>query len=709
MIMCFATADSGPTSTDPGRAPFRDGPDLRSHATSGTNIARGRRRLREQVQSGGEIQREPSTRRGRDHFDIAWRLALYGWLGCVLLQLALYLRPGPYGGPFLLEWQRYFGLSLYFDLLGVWLLAFPFFLVWLLLWRRPLGPRWAALHHAQLLLLTANLALSQFDHEMLRFFGARLNFSFLAIYARPGTLSDSLFQDVLSEDRGGPLLPLVLFLLAPAIYLLVALRLIRTRRRTAGKRRPIFWLALAIAVLPLAAPANGWAKATSKFRLRKTEPVILALATDFRLGFDDLSEPSDLPALAAAYQNRWLAESGDSGWRFADPRRPYVRAPIGPPPPLDSRPWNVIYLQLESFRGVDMGFLGREGRSPTPFLDSLAASPNAGVWTRASSFGMPTINGIFATHCSVAPHSRRFITSFTPTSLYCLPEALRRRGYRAEMFNAGDTDWDNSTMWLNRWYDRLWRFPEANQKDRPVFRAAAERIRALGRSGRPFFAAVVSVSNHTPFTAREAGFEVSGRDTPRERILNTTNYTDDVVREFIEALRREPWLEHTVIVIVGDHGFNLGEHPVPPGQISLYREAVWVPLLILGSHPRLAAGRHDETATLLDVAPTIAELVGVREPVPWQGHSLIGSRPGRLFAFAINEWRLGENESWSSVDEPGADHPRLFDRRLDWRQTRDRSPEHRALADSLVAKAEANRRLNDYLLRHDLIWRRPDS
>ena len=75
------------------------------------------------------------TRRGRDHFDIAWRLALLGWLGCVLLQLLLYVRPGPYGDPFLLEWQRYFGLSLYFELLGAWLIAFPFLLLWLALWR----------------------------------------------------------------------------------------------------------------------------------------------------------------------------------------------------------------------------------------------------------------------------------------------------------------------------------------------------------------------------------------------------------------------------------------------------------------------------------------------------------------------------------------------------------------------------------------------
>ena len=46
------------------------------------------------------------------HFTIAFRLALAGLAGCVLLQLLVYLRPSPYGGPFLLEWRRYFALAL---------------------------------------------------------------------------------------------------------------------------------------------------------------------------------------------------------------------------------------------------------------------------------------------------------------------------------------------------------------------------------------------------------------------------------------------------------------------------------------------------------------------------------------------------------------------------------------------------------------------
>ena len=114
----------------------------------------------------------------------------------------------------------------------------------------------------------------------------------------------------------------------------------------------------------------------------------------------------------------------------------------------------------------------------------------------------------------------------------------------------------------------------------------------------------------------------------RQRILNTVRYTDDVVRELIETLRREPWFERTLIVINSDHGYNLGEHGGMTGAYSLYRESVWTPFLIVGPHPRLPAGRHDEVVTLLDVAPTIADLIGLREANPWHGHSLLSARPG---------------------------------------------------------------------------------
>jgi hypothetical protein len=636
----------------------------------------------------------------RTRFSISVQLAAAAWLVCALLQLLLYLRASPYGGPFLLEWRKYLLYALYYELMGVWLVALPFLLWWLV---RPGGRGVAAVHGVQAGLLAFYIALSQLDHEALRFLGIRLGTAFLATYVRPETVSDSLFFDVLADDSGGAYLSPVLLVVAPLAYLWWARR--RILRPGASDGRPSLWLALLIVLVPIAAPLNAWTRTTGQFRLRKVEPVTFAIAVDAALGLEDRRRPADFDRRVREQQALWLAASPDKGWRFPGAAYPYLRVPTEPSEPAPGEKWNVIFLQLETFRGAEMGFLGRSP-SPTPFLDSLAGAPDAAVWTHALSFGPPSINGLFAGHCSAAPHSRRYMTSFTHAGFYCLPEALAKRGYRTEMFNAGDTDWDNGTWWIGRWYQRLWRYPEAKEQDRPVFRAAAWRIHELGASG-PFLATIVSVSNHTPFRAREAGFARTGGDTPPERILATTRYTDDVLREFVETLRGEPWFAHTLLVIVGDHGFNMGEHDRRPGQQNLYRESTWVPLIVAGPHPRLPAGRHGEPASMLDIAPTLADLLGIREANPWQGHSLLGA-PGPRALYARNRTMLAaDTPAWSLVTDSVDGRPRLFDARTDWAgQRHDLSARHPQIAATLAERARRATEINDHLLREGRIWPR---
>src|SRR5688572_18024218 len=87
----------------------------------------------------------PRTRpaSGREQFMLAFLLAVGALIGCVVLQVALYVRPAPDGGAFLAEWDRYFWLANYYDMLGVWLLSLPFFALWLVLYRRQLSfTRW---------------------------------------------------------------------------------------------------------------------------------------------------------------------------------------------------------------------------------------------------------------------------------------------------------------------------------------------------------------------------------------------------------------------------------------------------------------------------------------------------------------------------------------------------------------------------------------
>ena len=224
-------------------------------------------------------------------------------------------------------------------------------------------------------------------------------------------------------------------------------------------------------------------------------------------------------------------------------------------------------------------------------------------------------------------------------------------------------------------------FPKPSSATATSFAPPRRGLRRLGRSGRPFFASIVSVSNHTPFRSREPALDIAGQDSLSTRILNTTRYTDDVLREFLEGLRGEPWFARTLIVIAGDHGFNTGEHGQPPGQHNLYRESVWVPLIIAGAHPRLPAGRHDAPATLLDISPTLADLLGLREANPWQGHSLLAVNEGGGTYFGFRDSLLAETPRWSAVRDPRDGQVRLYDNRGDWLQRAELRARHPEVAD----------------------------
>jgi hypothetical protein len=202
------------------------------------------------------------------------------WLVCAALQFILYLRPSPYGGPFLIDWKGFIVRPLVYELLAIWLIALPFLLLWLFLYRRPIiSPRWRIAHWALIALMAANLLITAFDHELYRFLGLRLGPNFLDVYADPTTLADSLFLNILLADRGGPLLSPILCVAAPGLYLWWAIRMVRRRigAQAEPMSRPRFgaWAAVAMLVVPLATGAVGYSVARAKFRLSRLEPALV--------------------------------------------------------------------------------------------------------------------------------------------------------------------------------------------------------------------------------------------------------------------------------------------------------------------------------------------------------------------------------------------------------------------------------------------------
>ena len=193
--------------------------------------------------------------------------------------------------------------------------------------------------------MALNLLITAFDHELYRFLGLRLGPNFLAVYADPTTMADSLFLNVLRGDRGGPFLSPLLCVAAPALYLWWSIRLVRRRTR-ARPRAPLRprGRPSPSSLLPLATGLIGYSLAHARFRLSRLEPALFAAIRDFAWSYEDDTPPGDPAALARAWQAEWLAGSTDT--RLALPRTPTIpscASPSRPPRRRRQERWNVAH------------------------------------------------------------------------------------------------------------------------------------------------------------------------------------------------------------------------------------------------------------------------------------------------------------------------------------------------------------------------------
>ena len=118
-------------------------------------------------------------------------------------------------------------------------------------------------------------------------------------------------------------------------------------------------------------------------------------------------------------------------------------------------------------------------------------------------------------------------------------------------------------------------------------------------------------------------------DTPEKYQKNVRAYfrmisgNDRIVGRVLEQLEEQGLAENTVVIFTGDNGYYLGQRGFA-GKWSHYEESLRVPLIIFD--PRLPAANRgkvvSQVALNVDLAPTILDLVGVKVPGEYQGHSL---------------------------------------------------------------------------------------
>ena len=104
--------------------------------------------------------------------------------------------------------------------------------------------------------------------------------------------------------------------------------------------------------------------------------------------------------------------------------------------------------------------------------------------------------------------------------------------------------------------------------------------------------------------------------------LGELQVVDDALGTLIADLEARGELNSAVIVLVGVHGEEFHEHDRAGHGHSLFDESIRVPLVVHAPE-LLAPGRVETPVDLLDLAPTMVDLLGLDYPPQWQGESLL--------------------------------------------------------------------------------------
>jgi iduronate 2-sulfatase len=99
------------------------------------------------------------------------------------------------------------------------------------------------------------------------------------------------------------------------------------------------------------------------------------------------------------------------------------------------------------------------------------------------------------------------------------------------------------------------------------------------------------------------------------------SYMDAQVGKVLDALEKEGLADNTIIVLWGDHGWQLGDHGLWHKHTN-FELATRAPLLISVPGSKTAGQKCHATVEFVDVYPTLAELCGLPNPTGLSGRSL---------------------------------------------------------------------------------------
>lgn len=204
----------------------------------------------------------------------------------------------------------------------------------------------------------------------------------------------------------------------------------------------------------------------------------------------------------------------------------------------------------------------------------------------------------------------------------------------------------------------------------------------------------------------------AARSSPDDLAYITARYDDRIlqadaaIEQVFRALERTGRIKDTIVVLLSDHGFELGEKGklATAFHASQFESITHVPLVIW--HPALAPRRVAAPVELVDVAPTLLDWLRVKTPKTFEGASLAALtdgrsvRPPRPYAFSTSSlvtdlqgrilMHSVDDGRWKLIYDVSPPRARLFDLAADPSENTDVAGSH----------PDVERRLLSALSRH---------
>ena len=358
---------------------------------------------------------------------------------------------------------------------------------------------------------------------------------------------------------------------------------------------------------------------------------------------------------------------------------------------------NVLLLTVDTLRADRLGAWGYE--LPTsPNIDRLASESVVFLEARAPSpWTLPSLASLMTSTPSSAHQIWRFDARL-PESFDTLAELLDSRGYRTaaignhtflgEKFglHQGFQEFDTSLVVEQLESHLAVTSPQVSAK-------GIAWLRAHGKEAQPWLLWLHYFDPHAVYQEHAGLSERFGRDSESQLYDGEIAFTDRWIGEVLRALDQLALQQDTLVVLVADHGEEFQEHGFKGHGRNLHREVLHVPLLF--RVPGIAPRRVEGLVTVLDVLPTLLELLGLPAGgANLAGHSLVGLMRGEesdVPAAVLGEvrlhgrWESLETADWKLIRSRATGKLRLYDLRDDPGEQQDvaeRHPEQVALLEA---------------------------